>query len=353
MPAGRPGDRLRIGLAGAGRFGALHLRALDGLPVEVAALCDPAPARAAEVAARHGVPRRYPTLAELLRSEEVDLVDVVSDEASHAELAAEALEAGRHVFVEKPLALSTAGAERLAALAADRDRTVVTGQISRFGAPYAHVRAVLDSGELGRVVALRLRRDFSRDWFTSFGDRVHPVWESGIHDIDLAVWWAGAPCTRVRAVARSLSGRRHPDTFSSILEFANGVVATIESAWLVPRGAPQTLKGALELDGTIDASAEVLCERGTVKQRLVSDGLGVWTDDGVVHPETILWPTVHGRISGALRDELAYAVEVARGERPHDVIPLDQAVEGIRIAEAVERAARTGETVELGAGVAA
>jgi predicted dehydrogenase len=54
MPAGRPGNRLRIGLAGAGRFGALHLRALDGLPVEVAALCDPDPARAAEVAGGGG-----------------------------------------------------------------------------------------------------------------------------------------------------------------------------------------------------------------------------------------------------------------------------------------------------------
>src|SRR3954462_13022021 len=322
-----PADRLRIGLAGAGRFGALHLRALDGLPVEVTALCDPDGARAAEVAARHGVPRCYPDLTELLRAEDVDLVDVVSDEASHARLAAEALAAGRPVFVGKPLGLPPADAERLASLAADRDRMVITGQISRFGAPYAHVRAVLDSGELGRVAGLRLRRDFSRDWFTSFGDRVHPVWESGIHDIDLALWYAGARCTRVRAVAQTLTGRRHPDTRSSILEFGNGVVATIESAWLVPRGGPQTLKGALELDGTIDASAEVLCERGTVKQRLVSDGLSVWTDDGVVQPETILWPTVHGRIGGALRDELTYAVEVVGGQRHHDVIPVGPAVE--------------------------
>jgi predicted dehydrogenase len=348
-----PADRLRVALAGAGRFGALHLRAMTGLPVEVVALCDPDAARAAEVAARHGVPRRYPDLGELLRSEQVDLVDVVSDEASHARLVAEALRAGSHVFVEKPLALSSADAEELAALADDRGRSVVVGQISRFGAPYAHVRALLDSGERGRVVALRLRRDFSRDWFASFGDRVHPVWESGIHDIDLAVWYAGARCERVHAVAQELSGRRNPDTFSSILEFGNGVVATIESAWLVPAGAPQTLKGALELDGTIDASAEVLCERGTVKQRLVSDALAVWTGEGVAHPETTLWPTVHGRIGGALRDELAYAVEVALGTRPHDVIPLDQAVEGVRIAEAIERSARTGQTVGLTARSAA
>ena len=343
-------DRLRVALAGAGRFGALHLRALADLAVEVVALCDPDLDRAAEVAARHGVQRRYPSLDELLGAERVDLVDVVSDESSHAELVALALQAGAHVLVEKPLAMSSADAERLAAVATASGRAVVTGQISRFGAAYAHARGVLDGGELGRVVALRLRRDFSRDWFTSFGDRVHPVWESGIHDIDLAVWYAGAACTRVRAVAQDLSGHRHPDTFSAVLEFGNGVVATIESAWLVPRGAPQTLKGALELDGTIDASAELLCERGTVKLRLVNDGLAIWTDEGVVQPETALWPTVHGRVGGALRDELAYAVDVARGTRAHDVIPLEQAVEGVRIAEAVERAARTGETVELAPG---
>jgi predicted dehydrogenase len=257
----------RVALAGAGRFGALHLRAFRSLPVEVVAVCDPDPARLAAVRAESGIAAGYPSLGELLAHERVDLVDIATDEASHGDLVLEAVEAGRHVFVEKPLAMDVDQAMSIQARAAGNGVHVVTGQISRFGAAYQHIRDTLDAGELGAPVNLRFRRDFSRSWFPAFGTRVHPVWESGIHDIDLAVWYAGAPCRTVYAVQRGVSGLPNPDTFAAILTFANGVVATVESAWLVPDAAPQTLRGALELDGAIEATVEVLGERGTAAYR--------------------------------------------------------------------------------------
>ncbi|GAA4514290.1 hypothetical protein GCM10023191_082600 [Actinoallomurus oryzae] len=170
----------------------------------------------------------------------------------------EAIEAGRHVDQ----------AMGIQARAAGNGVHVVTGQISRFGAAYQYIRDTLDAGELGAPANLRFRRDFSRSWFPTFGTRVHPVWESGIHDIDLAVWYAGAPCRTVYAVQRGVSGLPNPDTFPAILTSANGVVATVESASLVPDTAPQTLRGALELDGAIEATVEVLGERGTAAYRL-------------------------------------------------------------------------------------
>lgn len=338
---------VRVALAGAGRFGALHLRAFTHLPAEVVAACDPDLDRLRAVRDEFGVPRGYPSLGELLAHERVDLVDVAADESTHGALVLQALDAGCHVLVEKPLALDVGEAVRVRALARDRGLAVVTGQVSRFGAGYQHLRDVVTSGELGQVVNLRLRRDFSRSWFPAFGKRVHPVWESGIHDVDLAVWFAGSPCRDVYAVERNVSGFTHPDTFVAVLRFASGVVATIESAWLVPDSAPQTLRGSLELDGTIEASLEVLGDRGTAAYRLAHDGLSVRSERGLAHPELTLWPTVAGRVSGALAAELAYALDVVRGERAHDVMPLDDAVEGVRIADAIVRAGASGERVEV------
>nr|WP_158228420.1 Gfo/Idh/MocA family oxidoreductase [Pseudonocardia sp. MH-G8] len=334
-------------MVGAGRFGALHLQVLRSLPVEVVAVCEPDVGRRAAVQEEFGIAAGYASLGELLARERVDLVDIVSDESSHGKLVLQAIAAGCHVFVEKPMCTDVGEAERIGAGARERGIEVVTGQISRFGAGYQHLRDVLDRGELGRPVNLRFRRDFSRSWFPAFGKRTHPVWESGIHDIDLAVWYAGAPCREVYAVQRTVSGLEHPDTLVAVLTFANDVVATVESAWLVPDAAPQTLRGALELDGTIDAVTELIGDRGTAAYRLAHDGLSVRTDSAVAHPELTLWPTVAGRVSGALRDELGYAVEVAAGQRPHDVIPLDEAVEGVRIAAAVQRSAQRCTPVTL------
>lgn len=337
----------RVALVGAGRFGNLHLHAFASLPVEVVAVCDPDPEQRAGVQQEYGIRAGYATLEELLEHEDVDLVDVVSDEASHAELVLQAVQAGRHVFVEKPLAMSVPAGEQIAAEAERAGVQVITGQISRFGAGYQHLRDVLDHGDLGRLVNLRFRRDFSRSWFPAFGRRVHPVWESGIHDIDLAIWYAGSPCVQVYAVQQDVSGLEYPDAFVAVLTFGNGTVATIESAWLVPDAAPQTIRGALELDGTIDATAELLGDRGTASYRLAHDGLSVRTDQVTAFPELTLWPTVAGRVSGALVAELGYAIEVITDRRDHDVIPVQQAIEGVRVAAAIERSADCGAPVAV------
>lgn len=337
----------RVALVGAGRFGTLHLHAYQSLPAEIVAVCDPDRERLTVAQESFNVPAVYSTFQELLEHEPVDLVDIVSEETSHADLTLQAIAAGRGVFVEKPLSISVDDAEQIGAVASERDIPVVVGHVSRFGAGYQHLRNVLDHNHLGRVQNLRFRRDFSRSWFADFGKRAHPVWESGIHDIDLAIWYAGARCSQVYAVEQYTSGLNYPDTFVAVLTFTNGVVATIESAWLVPEAAPQTLGGALELDGTIEATAELLGDRGTATYRLAHDGLSVRTDTSTAHPELTLWPTVLGRVSGALVDELRYAIEVIEGDRANDVLPLGQTIESVRIAAAVQQSAQQGAPVSL------
>ncbi|BCB88685.1 Gfo/Idh/MocA family protein [Phytohabitans suffuscus] len=335
-------------IAGVGRFGMLHARVWREAGARVVGLADPDPERLAVAARTHEVARTDPDLAALLDRQSADIVVIASDEASHADLAVAALAAGSHVFVEKPLALSTVDAERIAATAAAHGRQVVAGQISRFAAPMARMRARIASGAIGTLCALRLRRDFSRAWYASFGDRVHPVWESCIHDIDLATSFTGRPVRRVMAMHAVAAGKARSSVVSALLEFDGGVIATIESAWLVPPGAPGTLDGGpLALDGAIVGEAEALGLDGVLRQRLVSDALVEWTGTGAQVPDMSLWPEEDGVIGGALRREIRYAIDVCAGHRPPDVMPLREACWGVAAAEAIVESLRTNSPVEL------
>ncbi|MDQ7909396.1 Gfo/Idh/MocA family oxidoreductase [Phytohabitans sp. ZYX-F-186] len=335
-------------VAGVGRFGALHARVWREAGARVVGLVDTDPGRLAEVAAAHRVAQTDRDLAALLARQPADAVVVASDEASHADLAVTALEAGSHAFVEKPLALSTVDAQRIADTAAARGRQVVAGHISRFAAPMARMRARIAGGAVGTLCVLRLRRDFSRAWYASFGDRVHPVWESCIHDIDLAISFTGRPVRRVVATRSAAAGEAAPSVVSALLEFDGGVIATIESAWLVPAGAPGTLDdGPLALDGAIVGEAEALGLGGVIKQRLVSDALVEWTGSGAQVPDLSLWPEEDGVVGGALRREVGYAVDVFTGRRAPDVMPLREACWGVATAEAIVSSLDTGDPVRV------
>lgn len=339
---------LRVLIAGAGRFGALHARVWKENGATVAGVVDIAAGRAEQLAGRFGEGCHGTDLSEVIARAHPEAVVVASDEATHTALAREALRAGCHVFIEKPFALSAADAAATVALAEARGRIAFAGHISRFAQPYQRIAESLRAGRLGTLWTVRLRRDFSRSWFEDFGDRVHPVWESGIHDIDLAIFLAGVRPVRVCALQSAAAGDSAASVFQILVEFANGSTATIESAWSIPPRGPQSLVGALELDGTIAAECEVHGSAGVAKQRLVSDALVEWTDEGVNAPDLSLWPVDGSHVGGALRTEVQAAIAAFRGERA-PAIPHREAVWTVETAEAVCASLASGRFEPVGA----
>ncbi|MFF2890652.1 Gfo/Idh/MocA family protein [Paenibacillus sp. NPDC057967] len=348
-------EKLRIGLIGTGRFGRLHLRVLRQLAhVEVAAIADVYDPALQAAASEFGIRSEdcYGDPLELIKREDLDAVDIVSDEKSHGPLVIAALQYGKHVIVEKPLAVTSEEAHKIHRLQAETNRQVMVGNISRFSQPYYAIKRSIDNGMLGNVAAIRSKRNFSRSWFHSFGNRVHPVYESGVHELDLIVWYAGCRCVKVSAFERNMSGYVHPDLFSAVLVFESGLVASLDSSWMVPSGGPQNLVETLELDGTIDAEIEVIGDKGTAKFGLAHPGFTIWTDSGLQHPETTLWPTGPEGIGGAILMELTHFVnQIVKGQSS-PVMPLSHSVHVMEIAEAIVDAARTGEVVKLaGSGI--
>jgi predicted dehydrogenase len=339
--------RLRVAIVGVGRFGALHARVWREAGAELVGLCDVDGPRLSMIAERFGVTEVDVDAEQLISRVRPDVVVIASDEQTHAPLALVALAAGCHVFVEKPLALSSVDAWHVHDAAEAAGRQVITGQISRFATPYRRMRETVRHGSIGSVCAIRLRRDFSRAWFRDFGTRVHPVWESCVHDIDLAIAFVGQPAIRATAVSSAVAGAAAASVVAALLEFKTGVIATIESAWLVPDAAPQTMSGALELAGSIVGEAEILGLEGILRQRLVADALSEWTGHGVAVPDLSLWPEEDGQVQGALRREVEYSIDVIAGLRAHDIIPLEEACWGVEAAEAIIESLRTGGPVPV------
>jgi hypothetical protein len=162
------------------------------------------------------------------------------------------------------------------------------------------------------------------------------------------VSFAKGPVRRVMAMQSATHAEAAPSVVSALLEFDNGVVATIESAWLIPPSAPQTLAGALELTGSIAGEAELLGSAGVVRQRLISDAVVEWTDAGSTVPDLSLWPEEDGVIGGALRREVDYAIDVFSGRRAGDRVPLEEVCWGVEAAEGILKALSTQGAVSLG-----
>lgn len=337
---------LRVVVVGVGRFGELHVRAWREAGAEIVGVVDTDLGRARSVAERFAIAHHSDEVQSSLAQLVPDCVVIASDESTHSDLTDLALGQGCHVFVEKPFALDGGRAEASRQLARSVDRSVVVGHISRFAQPYRYMKRRLDEGAVGDLWTMRLRRDFSREWFLSFGDRVHPVWESCVHDIDLAVYFAGARASRVFAMDSAAAGDAAPSVVNAIVEFSSGVTATIESTWNVPDTAPHTLAGALALEGSIVGEAELLGADGTLRQRLVSDALMEWGPDGVRSPDLSLWPEDGSRLGGALRAEVVYARDVFAGAA-NDLMPEEQAVWGVEIAEAIVESLVSNQPVPI------
>jgi len=149
-------EKLRVGVVGCGLIAQLaHLPALRALGerFEVTAVADPSPRTRAEIARRHGIAHAYARHEDLLERARVDAVLVASPNGTHAQVTLDALAAGAHVLVEKPMCLTVADAELIVDRASDAGRVVQVGYMKRFDAAYEALREDLPAADELRHIA--------------------------------------------------------------------------------------------------------------------------------------------------------------------------------------------------------
>ena len=226
---------LRVALIGAGRIGSSHAEIVaNRLPgVELAMIYDPVEGAAAKLAAKLAVPSATQSIEDVWNSPEIDAVVIAAPARSHTDLVVAAAAAGKHVFVEKPMAVTLADADRAIAAAAEAGVVLQVGFNRRFAPGFAAARAALDAGTIGTP---QLLRSLTRDPGPFKADPARiPQWtiffETLIHDFDTLCWLnPEAQPVRVTALADALvrpdaKAGGHLDTAVVTIEFDNGAIA--------------------------------------------------------------------------------------------------------------------------------
>ena len=332
-------DRLRIGVIGLGWFGEIHCDTIVGIPnLELAALCTRTPDRLAELAQKFHVGKTYRDYREMIADPEIDAVSIVTMWDQHTEPAIAALDAGKHVFLEKPMASTVADCQKIIAAAKRSKGILQIGHICRFNPRYRMAKQAIDAGRIGKIVAMSSRRNIPAAWTPEILNKIGPIVGDAIHDTDLMLWFTGDRIVSTYAQTVDVRGLKHPDIGQTMYRFAGGASATLETVWCMPEKTPFDIDERMSIIGT----------EGIIHIQDTFPNLGIVSSDKLHSPDTTYWPSFEGVRGGALRDEFAYFAGCAlTGTTPAIGRPEDAAA-ALEATLAAEESARTGNVIRIG-----
>ena len=289
---------IRFGILGCGLAAGFHADAIKSVDGAVLiGVYDADPERSASFAAKYGC-RAYGSFRDFAGSEETDAVCVCTPSGLHAQGASALLENGKHLLIEKPIAVDEAGAKTILAAARRSGKTVGVVSQLRCCPDVRRLKDAIAAGELGDVVSVQLGMLYHRteayykksSWHGTLAlDGGGALINQGIHGVDLLLWLLG-PVKRVQGVkATLLHDIEAEDTLCALLEFESGCIGTLNAATSVWPGQPRTLcicgtKGSAVL--TEDRLTEFTVRDGAAQIDCVEST--VWlshSDPGAIPPE--------------------------------------------------------------------
>lgn len=266
-------DKINIAVVGSGYWGPNLIRNVASLPdAALHTVCDLNPKALATNAQRYPGVKTTPNLADVLADPDVHGIVLATPAHLHAEMGKQALEAGKHLMVEKPLALRAAEAWELVELAQANNLRLMVGHVFKFNPAVIALRDLVLKGELGRVLYLysaRLNLGIVRD-------DLNAMWNLAPHDFSIINYVVGKTPVKVSARGFKLLGRRLEDVAFVTLEYPGGEVAHVHVSWLDPgKVRRMTVVGESKMAVYDDVSDERLriYDRGVMPDKL-PDGFG-------------------------------------------------------------------------------
>ncbi len=329
---------LNCGVIGLGWFGEKHCEVLHSLPqAELYAVCTRRADRLAEVAARFDVAATYADYHEMLADPEIDVVSIVTMWDQHTEPAIAALEAGKHVLLEKPMAANLTDCDQILAAAARASGKFMVGHICRFNPRYAAAKAEIAAGNIGEIVSLYARRNLP-GWVTQgVLDKIGPIIGDAVHDTDLMLWYTGSKIKTAYAQTHRVRDFKHPDIGWTMYRFDTGAIGVCETVWCLPDKSPFQIDERMEIVGTA----------GSIQIHDTAPNFQLVVDGETRYPDTTYWPEIHGQRSGALRDEWAYFLHCVAEDLEPEVVPATDSRAAVAACLAAEQSAQSGAVVEL------
>jgi predicted dehydrogenase len=220
---------IRVGHAGLGDWGKNVVRVVGEL-AELACVCDADGRKLDDAAGRFPGATATTSFEELLADETVAAVTVATPVPTHYELARQSLEAGKHVFVEKPPAMRAGEMEELVALARERDLVLMPGHLLLYHPGVRKLKELVDGGDLGDVLCVY----GNRQNLGTIRSYENALWSLGVHDLSVILWLLGEEPSEVVAHGSAFLQTGVEDVVFCFLRFPSGKVAHMHLSWLDP-----------------------------------------------------------------------------------------------------------------------
>jgi predicted dehydrogenase len=351
-------QKMKLGVIGSGNiFRSAHAKTWKEHPeIEISAICDINRERAEKIAQDLGVSRVYTNYEDLLKEEDIDLVDICTPNLYHSIISIEALHRGKHVFCEKPDAVNPVEAQKMADAAQASGNVLMVMRNNRFQPAAQFLKQYIEEGSMGDIYTGRCgwirRRGIPGQggWFTtkelSGGG---PLIDLGVHFIDLTVWLMGNPkpvtvsgstyCkfagTTLSDSANSSFGEKSAggtfdveDLATGFIRFDNGATLQIEFSWA------SNVKGEenfVELRGTKSGI------------RLVNGELEVYSETAGKLTDT---KPILGKVESIHGEHIKHFVDVVKG-RVKPINTPEHGVDMIKILSALYESAKLGKEIQL------
>ena len=338
--------QINVGIIGTGWCGGIRAEACATSPwVSGLHIAEIKEDRLREVAAKTGPVTATTDYRQLLANKSIDAIIIsATPETTHYPMAKESLQAGKHVFLEKPLALDLAEADDLIALSRDKRLLFTIGYSQRFNPKFAYVKRSIDDGTIGQPISALVSRHITRNLGKKIGGRIKlsPAAMEATHDIDF-VLWCFAPRKPIRVYAqevRKIMEPTHhvPDCVWIVVTLDDGSVFTIGAGWVLPPAYPNFASTWIEMVGTEGAIMVDDTHRDVsvnTMQRGIEFPLSTMPGEKVAHV-----------YAGPMEAETLHFLEcVALGRQP--LVTAEQARTVMQVYQAADLSAEQGRPIDI------
>lgn len=340
-------EQIELGVVGAGWCGGIRIEAAARNP-QVAAIhiAETRGERLQEMKDRYAPATATDTYQEIIENGNISSVIIsATPEDTHYPMAKAALQAGKHVFLEKPIAITLAEADELVALSKENGVKFTIGYSQRFNYKYAYIRESLLNGTLGDPVSALVSRHITRGLGNKISGRtkLSPAAMEATHDLDFVLWCL-EPAKPVKVYAQNVyrymkgKGVDAPDCTWIIVTMDNGISFTIGAGWILPLGYPNYSSTTLEMVGTKGA----LMVDDSHKDVVLNT-----EDNGIQFPMSSMPGEFVGHAyAGPMAPETDHFIDACARNKPV-LVTADQARQVMEVYIAADLSAERGEPVHL------
>ncbi len=335
---------LRWSILGLGRFGRIHAQTLQHLHgIQLHSACSRNKTVLDQYATELQISRTTTSADDVLADPEVDVVSIVTHWQDHYQLAIDALNAGKHVFLEKPIAASAEQARQILETSHRADGLLMVGHICRFDPRYSLARERICAGEIGEVTTIHAKRNLPVAPANIRLGKIPPLIGDGIHDLDLAMWILGRKPRSVFARNVKIHDFTYPDAGWALFDFScpensTETLVVIETHW----GLPETT------ETVIDARMEITGTEGTITIDCSQTGLHI-ASANPRYLDTSYWPQTNPPGYGILRTELEYFADCVRTGSEPTIITTEQACDALEMILLAQQSADQQELLLINA----